>query len=83
AALRLSHLQAGLPTGDVQRVMTLIKRAGLPCEMPRKWNTADFVAALRLDKKRVEDGVEFVLVDALGHALTKKLSFNTITSALG
>ena len=83
AALRLSHLQAGLPTSDVQRVTTLIARVGLPFEMPRKWNSVDFVAALRLDKKRIEDGVEFVLVDALGHAFTKKLSFEAITSALG
>jgi 3-dehydroquinate synthetase len=38
---------------------------------------------MRLDKKRSSDAVEFVLLDRLGHALTRKLSFTEILSALG
>jgi 3-dehydroquinate synthetase len=39
--------------------------------------------ALRLDKKRAGDGIEFVLLDRLGHALTRKLSFAEILMHLG
>jgi 3-dehydroquinate synthase len=39
--------------------------------------------AQRLDKKRTGDEVEFVLLDRLGHALTRKLSFAEILAHLG
>jgi hypothetical protein len=35
-----------------------------------------------LDKKRRGDGVEFVLLDRLGHALIRKLSFDEIVAAM-
>jgi hypothetical protein len=41
------------------------------------------VRALRLDKKRTGDELEFVLLDRLGHALTRKLSFPEILAHLG
>ena len=49
--------------------------------MPAGWRDAEFMRALRLDKKRAGDQVEFVLLDRLGHALTRKLSFDEILAA--
>jgi 3-dehydroquinate synthetase len=50
--------------------------------MPSGWRGADFERALQLDKKRSGEGVEFVLIDRLGHALTHKLGFEEIVTQL-
>ena len=38
--------------------------------------------ALKLDKKRAGDSVEFVLIDRLGHAFTRKLGFDEIVAQI-
>jgi 3-dehydroquinate synthetase len=53
----------------------------LAVELPAEWLTGEFIHALRLDKKRRGDMVEFVLLDRLGHALTRKLSFEEVVEA--
>jgi 3-dehydroquinate synthase len=42
----------------------------------------EFERALKLDKKRAGEGIEFVLLDRLGHALTRKLGFDEIVAHL-
>ncbi len=81
AAARLSARYAGLSAGEALRLERLIEAAGLPTRMPPGWESDSFLRALRLDKKRAGDAVEFVLLDRLGHALTRKLSFDEITAA--
>ena len=83
AAGRLSQVFAGLSVGEAERLERLIARAGLPTAMPEGWRGEDFVRAIRLDKKRAGDGIEFVLLDRLGDALTRKLSFAEILAHLG
>lgn len=78
AAARLSTHYAGLGAIEASRLEQLIAAAGLPTAMPPGWGGEDFVRALRLDKKRAGDGIEFVLLDRLGHALTRKLAFDEI-----
>jgi 3-dehydroquinate synthase len=78
AAGRLSQAFAGLNGAEAERLERLIARAGLPTAMPAGWRTEEFVRAMRLDKKRSGDEIEFVLLDRLGHALTRKLSFTEI-----
>ena len=78
AAARLSSRYAALEADEAARLERLIAAAGLPLAMPAGWRGEDFVRALRLDKKRAGAGVEFVLLDCLGHALTRKLSFDEI-----
>jgi 3-dehydroquinate synthetase len=51
--------------------------------MPRTWRGTEFEQALKLDKKRAGDGLEFVLIDRLGHALTRTLTFDEIVAHLG
>jgi 3-dehydroquinate synthase len=82
AAGRLSQAFAGLSAAEAERLERLIARAGLPTAMPPGWRGEEFVRAMRLDKKRSGDGVEFVLLDRLGHALTRKLSFDEILAHL-
>ena len=81
AAARLSTRYAGLSAGEASRLERLIEAAGLPTRMPPGWESDSFLRALRLDKKRAGDAVEFVLLDRLGHAITRKLSFDEITAA--
>src|SRR5262249_12114510 len=79
AAARLSVRHSGLRTEDAERLERLLAAAGLMTELPGGWLTGDFIHALKLDKKRTGDMVEFVLLARLGHALTRKLSFDEIT----
>ncbi len=82
AAAKLSRAYAGLDGAEAARLEALIRSAGLPVAMPSKWRGEDFERALRLDKKRADEGVEFVLIDRLGHAFTKKLAFDEIVASL-
>jgi 3-dehydroquinate synthetase len=50
--------------------------------MPAGWRGENFLRALGLDKKRAAGAVEFVLLDRLGHSLTKSLSIDDIVSSL-
>ena len=83
AAGKLSQAFAGLEATEAQRLERLIAQAGLPTAMPARWRGEEFVRAIRLDKKRDGDGVEFVLLDRLGHALVRKLTFAQILAHLG
>ena len=83
AAASLSKSYAGLSAGEASRLEKLVERAGLPTQLPSGARGAQFARALRLDKKRADDAVEFVLLDRLGHALTRKLKFDEIVASLG
>ncbi|HUY29069.1 MAG TPA: 3-dehydroquinate synthase [Candidatus Binataceae bacterium] len=83
AAALLSEKYSGLSAAETARLARLIERMGLPAAMPP--GTRDdpaFAGAMRLDKKRADGGIEFVLLDRLGHALTRKLDFGQIAAAL-
>jgi 3-dehydroquinate synthase len=81
-AAGLSRAYAGLSAGEADRLVRLIEAAGLPSQMPAGWRRDDFERALKLDKKRAGDGIEFVLIDRLGHALTRKLDFDEIVAQI-
>jgi len=82
AAAALSRAHAGLSTAEADRLKRLIEAAGLPTRMPSTWRGHDFERALKLDKKRAGEAIEFVLLDRLGHALTRKLGFDEIVAQL-
>ena len=82
AACSISRKLASLSERASDRLVELIRRAGLPTSMESQWRTEDFELALRLDKKRVEKQIEFVLIDRLGHAFTRKIPFEGIFSVL-
>jgi 3-dehydroquinate synthase len=78
AAARLSVRYAGLAEAERERLEDLLKAAGLNTDLPSDWLTREFTRALRLDKKRRGDMIEFILLDRLGHALVRKLSVQDI-----
>jgi 3-dehydroquinate synthase len=82
AAARLSSKYAGFSADEASRLQRLIERAGLPTAMPAGWRGDDFLRALGLDKKRAAGAIEFVLLDRLGHCLTKSLLADDIVSPL-
>jgi 3-dehydroquinate synthase len=82
AAARLSSRYAGLSADEASRLQRLIERAGLPTAMPAGWQSETFLRALGLDKKRAAGAIEFVLLERLGHSMTKSLSIEDILSPL-
>ncbi|MGH7864862.1 MAG: 3-dehydroquinate synthase [Candidatus Binataceae bacterium] len=82
AALRISCAHCGLHADDATRLVKLIDRAGLPTTMPKGWRDKQFERALRLDKKRTDGAIEFVLLERLGHATTKRLGVDEALACL-
>jgi 3-dehydroquinate synthase len=81
AAARLSMRHCGLNLVDSARLERLLHAAGLKTDLPTGWLTVGFVGALRLDKKRRGEAIEFVLLDRLGHSVIRRLSFDQILEA--
>jgi 3-dehydroquinate synthase len=82
AAARLSSAYAGLSDDEASRLNRLIERANVPTAMPPKWHSDEFLRALNLDKKRTAGAIEFVLLDRLGHALTRSLTIDEVLRPL-
>jgi 3-dehydroquinate synthase len=82
AAARISSRYAGFSADEASRLNRLIERAGLPTAMPAGWNSPGFLRALGLDKKRSAGAIEFILLDRLGHSLTRSLSVDDIVASL-
>jgi 3-dehydroquinate synthase len=71
AALTLSERLAGLDPAAAARGRRLIQDWGLCRPLPAL-DPAAVMAALRLDKKRRETGVPFVLLPRLGEAVVRE-----------
>src|SRR5262249_30731404 len=82
AAVRLSEEFGGLSVDEGARLIRLMERCGLQTKMPARLPNADLLAALRLDKKRSEGAIEFVLLERLGKAMTRRLDFDQVLTAL-
>ncbi|HVN28674.1 MAG TPA: 3-dehydroquinate synthase, partial [Candidatus Binataceae bacterium] len=54
AACAISRKFAGLDERESERLVALIRRAGLPTTMDSIWRSEEFRQALRLDKKRLD-----------------------------
>jgi 3-dehydroquinate synthase len=83
AACAISRKYAGLAQRESDRLVKLIERAGLPTRMDSDWKTDDFIRALRLDKKRLDQHIEFILVERMGHTTIRKMLIDDIFSLLG
>lgn len=66
-AARRSEALGHAPTGVADRIEALLQRAGLPTEPPALPRRA-YLDALRVDKKRQDAHVRFVVLRALGEA---------------
>ena len=68
--LMASDLSARLglmPAAFVERMRTLLQRAGLPVRAPAI-GIDRFVELMRIDKKALDGEIRFVLIEALGRA---------------
>jgi len=82
AAAALSQAHAGLSADEASRLVRLIEKAGLPTGLPPAARTPQFAEALRMDKKRADDTVDFVMLERLGRAAIRRLSFEQLLSAI-
>lgn len=65
-AARLSEVCAGAPAADTERLIHLLKRFGLPTEVPAGLKPEDLLARMRLDKKADLNGLRFIVWEGIG-----------------
>ncbi|RKO66726.1 3-dehydroquinate synthase [Desulfofundulus salinus] len=66
AAVRLAVALGMFPEGDAARVINLIRRAGLPVEVPAGISPGELLASMRRDKKVLAGRLTFVLPVEIG-----------------
>jgi 3-dehydroquinate synthase len=69
-AARLSMLACGLSAGDAERLVSLLRRAGLPVNPPRL-GIAEWLEAMARDKKVEGGAMRFVVLERLGRAVLR------------
>lgn len=67
AAARISNKLGILAENEVTRLEDIIRKAGLPTEMP-DFDRADVLRAIKHDKKVRQDKVRFILLESIGSA---------------
>ena len=68
-AADLSARHQWLPSQDVERIESLLKRAGLPTSPPKEMDEAQFAELMSIDKKVVDGGLRLVLLKEIGSAV--------------
>ncbi len=82
AAARISGRMGTLDESDVIRLTNVIKKAGLPTEMP-DLPIEDIIAAMEHDKKVRQDKIMFVLLKSIGDAfITDKVTRSLVEEVL-
>jgi len=82
AAARISHKMGTLDEREVIRLTDVIKKAGLPTEMP-DLSMEEIIAAMKHDKKVVQNKVRFVLLKSIGEAfITDQASLSLVEEVL-
>ena len=82
AAARISSQMGALDESDVIRLTNVIKKAGLPTEMP-DLPIEDVIAAMEHDKKVRQDKIMFVLLKSIGDAfITDEVSRSLVEEVL-
>lgn len=83
AAARLSARQLGLPESQAARIQALLKRAGLPTEVPLTSRQREkLLCAMKLDKKVSGGEIQFVLARKLGQAQFGQLASDAMVEQL-
>ncbi|MGV8059193.1 MAG: 3-dehydroquinate synthase [Smithellaceae bacterium] len=66
AAAVISENAGYLESGDRDRIENLIRKAGLPCRIPKDIATEGIISRLKMDKKKEGDIIHFVLLKKIG-----------------
>jgi 3-dehydroquinate synthase len=64
----LSHELGLLSLPDVQRIVTLVDKAGLPVIWPKQASDIAIVSAMKIDKKTEHGVLKFIVLDRIGQA---------------
>jgi 3-dehydroquinate synthase len=82
AAARISNRMGKLDKSDVTRLTDVIRKAGLPTEMP-DIKMEDIIQAMQHDKKVQQDRIRFVLLKSIGDTfITDEVSLKLVEEAL-
>jgi 3-dehydroquinate synthase len=82
-AAALSAQQGFCDQKSLDRVVNLIKKAGLPTEIPSNVSVQSLIQGMEVDKKAVGGKIKFVMCEGIGKARFHSLSPNEIIAALG
>ncbi|MCB1214694.1 MAG: 3-dehydroquinate synthase [Deltaproteobacteria bacterium] len=80
-AAKLSSHRFGFPQKSLEALVNLIKSAGLPVDFP-KYSHAQYLNALKQDKKRLSDQINFVYLKKIGQAFTQKTDLSEVLQIL-
>ena len=80
AALRSEDLGLA-PAGTAQRIESLVRRSGLPHELPEYPRSA-YLSALKVDKKRRDSRIRYIVLRGIGRAETVPLTPKEILARL-
>jgi len=83
AALELSVGHSGLARDDADRVIGLLQHFGLPLALPPEIETSAVMERVASDKKFMDGGIRFVLLEALGSAIVSdRLTTDDLAAAI-
>lgn len=68
-AARMSHLQGWISSADLERTTALLKRAGLPVEVPLELSPEEMLNHMQVDKKNRNGRIRLILLKEIGQAV--------------
>jgi len=75
-ALRLSEKICQFPSSETEKVIQLLQLYQLPVKIP--WNISEAIHLIRVDKKRKNNEIRFVLLKSIGKATTKMIAIDDL-----
>ncbi len=79
-AAHFSKRVTGFPRQELERLETLLKRLGLPTELPAAPH--DLLQALGKDKKRQGDALHFVCLETIGRSVVRPVELSALSAFL-
>lgn len=67
-AADLSNRMGWITESDVERILVLLKMAGLPVEPPKNMSVEQFIDLMAVDKKNVDGNIRLILLESIGKA---------------
>ncbi len=67
-AADLSCRMGWINAADVERIIAIFKRAGLPVKPPKELNAERFIELMSVDKKNVDGKIRLILLEGIGAA---------------
>ena len=68
-AANFSRQLRHISSGEVESIIGLLKKAGLPVNPPKEMNADDFLKHMAVDKKAIDGRIRLVLLESIGKAV--------------